>query len=49
MRRKRLGNALHGLITETEISELGIDANLRAEKLTVDSFIELGNIYARKE
>jgi len=46
MRRKRLANALKGLISEPEIESLGIDPNLRAEQLTVDSFIELGNYFA---
>lgn len=46
MRRKRLANALRGLLTEPQISELGIDPNLRAEQLTVEAFIELANRYA---
>ena len=47
MRRKRLANALRGLVTERQIGEIGIDPGLRAEQLHVDSFIELGNMYAR--
>jgi 16S rRNA (adenine1518-N6/adenine1519-N6)-dimethyltransferase len=46
MRRKRLANALRGLVTEAQISALGIDPNARAEQLTVDSFIALGNLHA---
>jgi 16S rRNA (adenine1518-N6/adenine1519-N6)-dimethyltransferase len=48
MRRKRLANALKGLISETDIKSLGIDPGLRAEQLTVDSFIQLGNFFATK-
>lgn len=48
MRRKRLANALRGLVTEQEISQIGIDPGLRAEELHVDAFIELGNMYARE-
>lgn len=48
MRRKRLANALKGMITEAEIESLGIDPGFRAEQLTVDSFIELGNFFATK-
>jgi 16S rRNA (adenine1518-N6/adenine1519-N6)-dimethyltransferase len=46
MRRKRLANALRGLVTEAQISTLGIDPNARAEQLNVDSFIALGNLHA---
>lgn len=46
MRRKRLANALRGLVTEAQISALGIDPNVRAEQLHVDSFIALGNLHA---
>ena len=46
MRRKRLANALKGMINEKEIESLGIDPNLRAEQITVDSFIQLGNYFA---
>jgi 16S rRNA (adenine1518-N6/adenine1519-N6)-dimethyltransferase len=45
MRRKRLANALSGLLTEGQIEKLGIDPGLRAEQLSVDSFIALGNLY----
>ena len=48
MRRKRLANALRSLVTEAQISALGIDPNVRAEELNVDSFIALGNLYAGK-
>jgi 16S rRNA (adenine1518-N6/adenine1519-N6)-dimethyltransferase len=46
MRRKRLANALRGLITESQIGALGIDPDIRAEQLHVDSFIALGNLHA---
>jgi 16S rRNA (adenine1518-N6/adenine1519-N6)-dimethyltransferase len=46
MRRKRIANALRELLSEAQIYDLGIDPGLRAEQLSVDSFIELGNIYA---
>jgi 16S rRNA (adenine1518-N6/adenine1519-N6)-dimethyltransferase len=46
MRRKRLANALRGLVTESQISALGIDPDVRAEQLHVDSFIALGNLHA---
>jgi 16S rRNA (adenine1518-N6/adenine1519-N6)-dimethyltransferase len=45
-RRKRLANALRGVVTEAQISALGIDPNTRAEQLHVDSFIALGNLHA---
>lgn len=46
MRRKRLANALKEMISEKEIESLGIDPDLRAEQITVDSFIQLGNYFA---
>jgi 16S rRNA (adenine1518-N6/adenine1519-N6)-dimethyltransferase len=46
MRRKRLANALKGMVSATEIESLGIDPGLRAEQISVDSFIQLGNYFA---
>ena len=46
MRRKRLANALKGLLSEMEIESLGIDPNLRAEQISVDAFIQMGNYFA---
>lgn len=48
MRRKRLANALKGMLSGTEIESLDIDPGLRAEQITVDSFIRLGNLFAAK-
>lgn len=45
-RRKRLANALRGLLPETTIEMLGIDPGARAETLSVDEFVRLGNRYA---
>ena len=46
MRRKRLANALKRMISEKEIESLGIDPDLRAEQITVNSFIQLSNYIA---
>lgn len=45
-RRKRLANALRGLLPEQTIETLGIDPGVRAEALSVDEFVRLGNRYA---
>ena len=42
-RRKRLANALGGLIGATDIEALGVDPGARAETLDVDAFIAIGN------
>ena len=46
MRRKRLSNALQGLLSEDQIAALGIDPGLRAEQLPVGDFVALANQYA---
>lgn len=45
-RRKRLGNALRGLLTDEEIALAGIDAGARAETLDVDAYTRLANLHA---
>jgi len=43
MRRKTLRNALHGLICEAELRELGIDPGVRAEGLPVAAYVTIAN------
>ena len=43
MRRKTLRNTLAGLISPTELAELGIDAGSRAQELTVAAFVTIAN------
>lgn len=43
MRRKTLRNALSGLISESELRELGVDPSLRAEALPVAAFVTITN------
>jgi len=45
-RRKRLSNSLGGLLSSRQIESVGIDPGMRAEQLTVEEFITLGNLYA---
>ena len=45
-RRKRLSNALDGVLTAARIESAGIDPGKRAEQLSVEEFISLGNRYA---
>jgi 16S rRNA (adenine1518-N6/adenine1519-N6)-dimethyltransferase len=44
MRRKRLSNAVRGLLTEEQIAAAGVDPGVRAEKLDVDAFVALANL-----
>ncbi len=44
-RRKQLSNTLRGLLTAAEIKSVGIDPSTRAENLTVEEFIALGNLF----
>ncbi len=44
-RRKRLANALRDLLPEDTIEMLGIDPGARAETLSVEEFVRLGNRY----
>jgi 16S rRNA (adenine1518-N6/adenine1519-N6)-dimethyltransferase len=43
MRRKTLRNALHGLISESELAALGIDPGVRAQTLPVGDFVKIAN------
>ena len=43
-RRKRLSNALSGLLTADQIRANGIDPGARAEQLTVEQFVALSNL-----
>ncbi len=43
-RRKRLSNALKSLLSAAEIESAGINPGARAEQLTVEEFIALGNL-----
>lgn len=48
MRRKRIANALRGLVSATELTRLGIDPDARAERLSVNDYIRLANLSARR-
>ena len=43
MRRKTLRNTLAGVISSTELAELGIDAGRRAQELAVAAFVTIAN------
>lgn len=43
-RRKTLRNALSKLLTEEQIRQAGIEPTLRAEALSIESFVKLANI-----
>ncbi len=43
-RRKKLGNALGNVLDAAQIESVGVDPGLRAEQLTVEQFIALGNL-----
>jgi len=47
-RRETLRNALKGRMTDSRMVQLGIDAGLRPEQLTVEQFIRLANDVARE-
>ncbi len=47
-RRKTLRNALKNLVTEQQITELGIDPGCRAETLPLETFARLSNLVADK-
>jgi 16S rRNA (adenine1518-N6/adenine1519-N6)-dimethyltransferase len=49
MRRKRISNALKGLVAGEDFAAAGIDPGWRAEQIDVDGFIRLANIFASKE
>jgi 16S rRNA (adenine1518-N6/adenine1519-N6)-dimethyltransferase len=48
-RRKRLSNALGSLLTADQIESVGVDAGTRAEQLSVEQFIALGNLLAASQ
>lgn len=48
-RRKTLRNSLKNLLSEAEILALGIDANLRAENISLRDFSLLANAVSRKK
>lgn len=48
-RRKTLRNTLRGLVEASTFAEAGIDPGDRAENLSVDDFVRLGNAAARLE
>lgn len=48
-RRKTIRNALKTLIDESQILALGVDANLRAESVTLDEFAKLSNFVAKHQ
>ena len=43
-RRKTLGNSLKGLLTPAQMATVGIDASLRAERLSPEDFARLSNL-----
>jgi len=45
-RRKRLGNALRGLLTDDQIASTGVDPGVRAETLGTDAYRKLANLHA---
>ncbi len=47
-RRKTLRNSLKKSLSENEIIDLGIDANLRAENISLEEFAKLANAVSRK-
>ena len=47
MRRKTLRNALHGLISASDLAALGIDPGVRAETLPVAAFVTIANWVAQ--
>ena len=42
-RRKTLRNSLQNIMTAEDLAELGIDASLRAENLSLDEFVTIAN------
>jgi 16S rRNA (adenine1518-N6/adenine1519-N6)-dimethyltransferase len=47
-RRKTLRNALRALVTEAELTALGIDPGARGETLDVAAFVKVGNLLATR-
>lgn len=48
MRRKRIANALRGLVSADQLVSLQIDPDARAERLSVDDYIRLANLQSNK-
>ena len=48
MRRKRLANALKGLISEAELGELRVDPDCRPQTLDAAAYIRIANHYAAR-
>lgn len=48
-RRKTLRNSLSNLLTEEEIAQLGIDATLRAENISLEQYISIANYLYDKQ
>ena len=49
-RRKTLRNSLGNLLTAEELTSIGIDITLRAERLSLQQFIDIANwIYDNKQ
>ena len=49
-RRKTIRNSLSNLLTPEEIENLGLDLKLRAENLSLDTFVNIANwIYDNKQ
>ncbi|NKF49642.1 16S rRNA (adenine(1518)-N(6)/adenine(1519)-N(6))-dimethyltransferase RsmA [Shewanella sp. WXL01] len=48
MRRKTLRNNLKTLVTDDEFANLGIDASLRPEQITVEQYVAIANHLCRK-
>jgi 16S rRNA (adenine1518-N6/adenine1519-N6)-dimethyltransferase len=49
MRRKRLGNALKGLLSEAEIRSCGVDPDLRPGEITPDGYMSLAGQLAKAD
>jgi 16S rRNA (adenine1518-N6/adenine1519-N6)-dimethyltransferase len=47
MRRKRVSNALKGLVSAAQLTAAGIDPGWRPEQIDVDGYIRLSNVYAK--
>jgi 16S rRNA (adenine1518-N6/adenine1519-N6)-dimethyltransferase len=48
MRRKTLRNTLSGLISATDLAQLGIDPGKRAQDLPIAAFVTVANRLARQ-
>lgn len=48
MRRKRIANALRGLVSDAELTSQGIDPDSRAERIPAHAYVELANFLAQR-